>query len=170
MMPDILNVYSGSYNVATQAWTAQNATTNATSYSTNAIDHSPANTGQPQNLNQNIQVGLGDPLAVWMEATPGGAEGTTSTNDVYLVTDTNPNLTTAPVVLAQVRVPYNAAANTIYAMVIPPTLNFLRYSGLKFILADGNGTSALAVVAFLIPVNMIQNWPNYVSGWVIENS
>ncbi len=174
MMPDLLNVYSGTYPLAAGVsgpWAGQVLTTNTTTYSTNAIDHSSANSGFPSNLNQNIQVGLGDPLAVWLEVTAiGGATGTTTTYNAHLVTDSASNLTTTPVVLASVNIPYNTVVGTIFMMVIPPSLNFLRYSGIKYILADGNGTSALSVVCFLIPVNMIQSWVTYVSGWTIENS
>lgn len=168
MMPDMNNIYSGSYSVVNQAWTPQAATTNATSYSTGAIDHSPA--GNPLAANQNIQVGLGNPLAVWLEVTAQPGHAAAETYTVSLLTDSNPNLTTTPTVLASLSIPNTTPAGTIFVLVIPPSLNFQRYSGLKFVLADGGGVSSLSVIAFLLPVNMIQNWVTYLSGWTIENS
>ena len=168
---DIDNIYSGSYALSSGAgtWTPQAATTNATSLSTNAVDHNPA--GQPLSATpQNVQAGLGEPQAIVLIVTAQPGHASSETYTVNLLTDTNANLTTAPVTLASLTIARTTVANTAFVMVIPPTLTFLRYSGLQFVLSDGGGTSSLSVVAYLVPVSFIENLPYYQSGWTIENS
>ena len=168
---DINNIYSGSYALSAGAgtWTAQAATTNTTSYSTNAVDHNPAL--QPLSATpQNVQAGLGEPQAVVLIVTAAPGHTGAETYTASLLTDTNANLTTAPVTLASLTIPNTTVANTAFVLVIPPTLNFLRYSGIKYVLADGGGTSSLSVISYLVPVSFIAALPYYQSGWTIENS
>ena len=167
MILDAQNVYSGVYTLAggNGTWAGQ-ALTVGTTLSTNAIDHSPSLT--PQGSNQNVQIGLGEPLALVLEVTVAPVTGNSETYTVNFLTDTAANLTTSPVTIASLSIPSTTVVNTKFALVIPPALTFKRFSGLQYIL--GVGTAAITVVAELLPVSFIQNHVDYQSGWVIQNS
>ena len=167
---DVQNIYSGSVLLAngSSTWTGQ-ALAAGTTLSTNVVDHNPSR--DPFGNNQNVQAGLGEPIAVVLEVlvAPGDTSGGASYT-VNLLTDVNANLVTTPRTLASLVIPNATVAGTFFVGVIPPTQNFERFSGLQYVLVNGTGAATLTVVAFLVPINFIQNWLPYESGWVIENS
>ena len=172
MQLDLSNVYSGTYPLGggVSGPLAGQAFTSGTTLSTNAIDHNPAQT--PFGANQNVQAGLGEPQAIFVQVTV--APVATTGNETYtlnLLTDVNSNLTTSAVTLGTLTIPRTATVGTTYVTVIPPALNFERYSGLQLV-TGGNADAAISLFAALLPVNAIQNWAvsGYQSGFVIQNS
>jgi hypothetical protein len=168
MRIDYQNVYSGSYALSggSGTWTGQ-ALTAGTTLSTNVIDHNPSQT--PFGTNQDIQIGPGEPMAIVLEVTAAPGHTGSETYTVNLLTDTASNLTTNNVTLASLTIPNTTAANTQFVLFVPASLNFHRYSGLQYVLADGGGSSSLNVVAFMLPAFAIQNAATYQTGWVIQN-
>lgn len=172
MQIDLNNVYSGTYPLGggvSGPWAGQ-ALTAGTTLSTNAIDHNPAQT--PFGLNQNVQAGIGEPQAIVLEVINTVGHTGTETYTVNLLTDINANLTTTPLTLGTLTIPNTTVAGTYFVTVLPPTLTFLRYSGLQYVLVNGGGTATLNVAAYLVPVNFVQNWAagTYQSGFVLQNS
>ena len=171
---DIQNIYSGSLSITAQAWTGDTITTNATSYSTNVINHNPTITpasGNGAGAAQNFSTfGVGEPMSVVLVVTAQPGHAGTESYTVSLLTDTAANLTTAPVTLATLSIPSSTPANTGFILPLPANTAFLVYSGLKFVLANGTGTSSLNVYAYLAATNSIPNTVNYQSGWQIQNS
>jgi hypothetical protein len=171
MRIDVNNFYSGTYPLSAGASGPITGQTLAagTTLSTNCIDHNPAQT--PFGKNQNVYAGLGEPQAVLLQIT--AAPGDTSSSASYtvnLVTDTVSALNSAALTtLASLTVPKTAVVGSTYVLVIPPSLNFLRFSGLQYVLANGSGTASLGVFATLLPVRGLEEWAPYQSGWVIQN-
>ncbi len=174
MIFDINNVYSGSYPIGgyVSGPVAGQALTATTALSTNCIDHNPAQT--PFGANQNVQAGLGEVQAVLLQVTV--APDDTSVTASYkcnLVTDTAAALNTASLtVLASLSIPPTAVVGSTYVLVLPPSLNFLRFSGIQYVVATGSGTPGVATIsvfATLVPVRFLENWAPYQSGWTIQN-
>lgn len=171
MRIDVNNFYSGTYPIGSYLSgpiTGQSLTT-GTTLSTNCIDHNPAQT--PFGKNQTVYAGLGEPQAVLLQITaaPGDTSGGASYT-VNLVTDSVSGLnSSALTTLASLTVPKTAVVGSTFVLVIPPSLNFLRFSGLQYVLANGGGTATLGVFATLLPVRGLQEWAPYQNGWVIQN-
>ena len=171
MIFDINNLYSGTYPIGSGVSgpiTGQSLT-NGTALSTNCIDHNPAQT--PFGTNQSVQAGIGEIMAVLLQIT--AAPGDTSSTASYkanLVTDSVSALnSSALTTLATLTIPKTAVVGSTYVLVIPPALNFLRFSGIQYVLANGSGTATLGVFATLMPAQFLENWTPYQSGWVIQN-
>lgn len=169
MILDAQNIYSGVYTLSggTGTWVGQ-ALTNGTTLSTNVVDHSPSLT--PAGTNQNVQIGLGEPMAIVLEVSvaPVSTAGT-ETYTVNLLTDTAANLTTSPVTLASLTIDKATLVNTKFVLMIPANLNFKRFSGLQYVLG-GNADAAISIIAEMLPSLAIQNHQDYNSGWTIQNS
>lgn len=174
---DIQNVYSGavvspSYPPAgsglSNTFTPQNLAA-GTTYSTNAILHNQGYTPNAATPQQNIRPFVMEPQSLVLQViTAPGDVSAGASYTAYFVTDTNPNLTTNPVVLATLTIPNATVADTYFVLENAPSASFELYSGLKFILVDGTGAATLGVAAWLAPKNSISQLPYYLSGWVIE--
>jgi hypothetical protein len=172
---DAANFYSGSLpnngfpggqpaNLNVQSLTA------GTSYSTAAICHNQGYT--PSGSQQNVQPLVGEPQSLVLQVTalPGDVTATAS-YIVNFLTDLDATMTNAPVTLATLTIPKTVVAGTYFVLPLTgPTLGFLLYSGLKFVLTSGTGTATLGVSAWIQPSNSIPaDDIFYQSGWVIQN-
>ncbi len=167
MIQDVQNDYSGTRTLSGGSTTvAGQALTVGTTYSTNKINHSPSKT--PQGNYQNVQIGLGEPMAVVLEVIVAPVTGGGETYTVDLLTDVDDTLTNAPVILATLTVSATAAVGTQYVLMVPASLNFKKFSGLKYTLVGA--AASVSLFASMMPVAGIQNTINYESGWVIQNS
>ena len=169
MIFDINNIYSGSYTLgANSSMTlAGQALTAGTTLSTGSINQSPSAT--PFGTDQVVQAGLGEPMAVLLQITAATAGSGAIT--VNLVTDNVYTLNSAALAtLASLPITNPATAvtpvGTTFVLVLPPNLNFLKFSGIQYVLA---GSAAMSVFATQVPVRFLPGWTPYQSGWVIQN-
>lgn len=172
---DAANFYSGSLpnngfpggqpaNLNVQSLTA------GTSYSTAAICHNQGYT--PSGSQQNVQPLVGEPQSLVLQVTALPGDVTTGASYVAdFLTDLDATMTNSPVILATLTIPKTVTVGTYFVLPLTgPTLGFLLYSGLKFILTNGTGAATLGVAAWIQPSNSISaDDIFYQSGWVIQN-
>ena len=140
-----------------------------TDYAPGAILHSRGNiplgatTGNTANGVQYVMPFVGEAQVLVLKVITAASGGATAIT-VNLLTDQNVNLTTTPVTLATLSIPYATGADTYFVLEITPNIAFEIYSGLQIVVPAGE---SIGLAAFLAPKKALDFIQNYISGWVV---
>jgi hypothetical protein len=112
---------------------------------------------------------VGTPMCIAFVVTVAAVTGGGETYQFQAIEDSNANLATAVLILAQSALIPGATLKAGYRfyLPIPPGIKTKRYVGARYVLAGG--ASAVTVKAFLQPLSMVQNDKTYANGYKISS-